>query len=76
MIATEKVLAMPEPIREAARAAAPARRFGTPEEVAALIAFLCSDEAGFINGAEIDITGGLHLNTLVLGSVKEAAGRG
>lgn len=68
MIATEKVLAMPEPIREAAKAAAPARRFGTPEEVAALIAFLCSDEAGFINGAEIDITGGLHLNTLVLGA--------
>jgi NAD(P)-dependent dehydrogenase (short-subunit alcohol dehydrogenase family) len=76
MIATEKVLAMPEPIREAAQAAAPAGRFGTPQEVAALIAFLCSDEAGFINGAEIDITGGLHLNTLVLGSVKALSGRG
>ena len=71
MIATEKVLAMPEPIRAAATAATPARRFGTPEEVAALIAFLCSDEAGFINGAEIDITGGLHLNTLVLGGSRE-----
>jgi NAD(P)-dependent dehydrogenase (short-subunit alcohol dehydrogenase family) len=74
MIATEKVLAMPEPIREAAKAAAPARRFGTPDEVAALIAFLCSDEAGFINGAEIDITGGLHLSTLALAGSRDNSG--
>ena len=56
-------------------AAAPVRRFGEPEEIAALVAFLCGDEAGYITGAEIDISGGGHLNTLVLGSRKDAAGR-
>jgi NAD(P)-dependent dehydrogenase (short-subunit alcohol dehydrogenase family) len=76
LIATEKVLAMPESIRVAGIGAAPARRLGEPDEVAALISFLGSDDAGFINGAEIDISGGAHLNTLALGSRREnTAGR-
>lgn len=36
----------------------PVPRLGTPEEVAHLIAFLASDEAGYITGASFDITGG------------------
>ena len=36
----------------------PSRRFGRPEEIAALIVFLASDTSGFINGATIDINGG------------------
>lgn len=36
-------------------------RFGKPEEVASLIAFLASDEAGFITGEVIDIDGGLAI---------------
>lgn len=36
----------------------PVGRVGRPEEVAAVVAFLCSDEAGFINGATIDVNGG------------------
>lgn len=76
MIATEKVNAMPEEIKEAAMAMTPARRFGSVEEVAALIAFLCGEEAGFINGAEIDISGGGHLNVTSLSSRREARARG
>jgi 3-oxoacyl-[acyl-carrier protein] reductase len=37
----------------------PAGRFGTPEEVAAVIAFLAGPEAGYVNGAVISVDGGL-----------------
>ena len=37
----------------------PAGRAGTPEEVAALVGFLCSDAAGYINGQVIGINGGM-----------------
>ena len=37
----------------------PARRAGTPAEVAALARFLCSDEAGYINGQVISINGAM-----------------
>jgi 3alpha(or 20beta)-hydroxysteroid dehydrogenase len=36
----------------------PAGRSGTPEEVAAVVAFLLSDRAAYVNGAEISIDGG------------------
>lgn len=71
LIGTAGVQAMPEEIRQHAIALTPARRLGTPEEVAQLVAFLCSDAAGFINGAEIDIDGGLRLSSAVLGSRRE-----
>lgn len=45
----------PERVRELV----PARRAGRPEEVAALVAFLCSDLAGYINGQVIGINGGM-----------------
>jgi len=37
----------------------PAARAGTPDEVAALVAFLCSESAGYINGQVIGINGGM-----------------
>ena len=37
----------------------PAGRFGKPEEVAALVSFLCSDEASYITGQVINIAGGM-----------------
>ena len=40
-------------------AAQPIGRMGEPHEVAALVAFLCSDEAGFITGSAYDIDGGV-----------------
>jgi len=39
----------------------PVRRLGTPDEVAAAITFLASSEAGFINGAVIDVNGGFFM---------------
>jgi NAD(P)-dependent dehydrogenase (short-subunit alcohol dehydrogenase family) len=39
----------------------PMGRHGQPEEVAALICFLCSDEASFITGEDLSIDGGIHL---------------
>lgn len=38
----------------------PAGRFGKPEEVAALVGFLASDDAAYINGEVISINGGLY----------------
>ena len=37
----------------------PAGRAGQPEEVAALVAFLCSEAAGYINGQVIGVNGGM-----------------
>jgi NAD(P)-dependent dehydrogenase (short-subunit alcohol dehydrogenase family) len=41
--------------------AQPIGRMGSPEEIAALVAFLCSDEAAFITGSAYDIDGGVTL---------------
>lgn len=40
----------------------PLGRFGRPEEIADLVAFLCSERAGFITGAAYDIDGGMVKN--------------
>lgn len=52
---------MVEGLDEAAlRKTIPANRFGTPEEVASLIGFLASPEAGYITGNVVSINGGLY----------------
>jgi len=47
-------------IRTEALKLIPAQRMGTPEEVAALVAFLCSDQAGYITRQVISINGGMY----------------
>jgi NAD(P)-dependent dehydrogenase (short-subunit alcohol dehydrogenase family) len=76
LIETETVAAMPAEIRDAFLSIIPARRLGRMEEVAGLVAFLASDEAGYVNGAEIRIDGGVSLNVGTLGSRKELRGAG
>lgn len=53
------VAAMPREQMEAYAAQIPVGRLGQPHEVAALAAFLASDEAGFVTGATYDVNGGL-----------------
>ncbi len=59
-IATEMVMAVPEKVREAIIAQIPAGRLGEPEEIARCVAFLVSDEAGFITGSTISANGGQY----------------
>ncbi len=60
-IATEMVMAVSEDIRNSIIAAIPVNRLGTPEEIAALVDFLASEEAGFATGANFSMNGGQHM---------------
>jgi 3-oxoacyl-[acyl-carrier protein] reductase len=50
---------MTEDIGDALLKNVPARRAGTPEEVAACVRFLASDDAGYVNGTTLTVDGGL-----------------
>ena len=54
-------IGMPEAWKEKAVDAVPLGRFGTSEEVAAAIAFLCTDAAAYVTGALLPVDGGLGM---------------
>ena len=52
---------------EAMQNRVPLKRFGQPEDIAELVAFLASDKASFITGGEYNIDGGINVNPLLVG---------
>jgi len=61
-IATRMVTAVPQEILDTkVIPQIPAGRLGRPEEIAALVQYLCSQEAAFVTGANIAINGGQHM---------------
>ena len=59
-VATDMVNALSGEIRDAIRARIPLGRFGEPEEIAALVRFLCT-EGGWFTGAQLSPNGGQHM---------------
>lgn len=58
-VATHILDTIPEKVLEQLTERVPLRRLGTPEDIANVYAFLASDEASYINGAVIEVSGGL-----------------
>ncbi|MEZ5211044.1 SDR family NAD(P)-dependent oxidoreductase [Gordonia sp. (in: high G+C Gram-positive bacteria)] len=51
-----------EKLREALKRAIPMRRLGQPDDLAKAVAFLASDDAGFITGQTVSVSGGLTMS--------------
>lgn len=60
-IGTSMVMAIREEIRDKIVAQVPMARFGKPEEIADMVAYLASDAASYITGANMAVNGGLHM---------------
>ncbi len=60
-IDTDMVAAVPEAVLEKIVARIPVGRLGRAEEIARGVAFLCSEEGGFITGSTLSINGGQHM---------------
>lgn len=57
LIDTDMISAMPD-----MRSRVPVGRLGTPDDVAAVVAFLCSSHAGYITGEVVDVNGGFLID--------------
>ncbi|WP_033074702.1 acetoacetyl-CoA reductase [Sphingopyxis sp. MWB1] len=60
-IDTDMVAAVPAPVLEKIVAKIPVGRLGQAHEIARGVAFLCSEEAGFVTGSTMSINGGQHM---------------
>ncbi len=60
-IDTDMTRELPEAQREALLSAIPMGRLGQPEEIAAAVAFLASEEAGYVTGTTLHVNGGMYM---------------
>jgi acetoacetyl-CoA reductase len=61
-VETAMTLAMDEQVRNAIIGGIPMRRMGAPAEIASAVAFLASDQNGYVTGANIPVNGGLFMH--------------
>ena len=60
-VETELTGSLPEKVKDQIRAQVPAGRFGEPEEVAVVVAFLAGEAAGYVSGQTIAVDGGMTM---------------
>ncbi|MBA0085549.1 MAG: 3-oxoacyl-[acyl-carrier-protein] reductase [Acidobacteria bacterium Pan2503] len=60
-IATDMTKGLPEERKQKILAAIPVERIGTPDDVAAAVKFLASEEAGYITGHVLAVNGGMYM---------------
>jgi 3-oxoacyl-[acyl-carrier protein] reductase len=60
-IQTDMTAVLPDAVKQAAMEVIPVRRFGTVDDVARAVAFLASDDAGYISGQVLCVDGGMAM---------------
>jgi 3-oxoacyl-[acyl-carrier protein] reductase len=60
-IETDMTAVLKDDVKTSVLGTIPLKRFGKPEDVAAAVRFLCSEEAGYITGHVLDVNGGMYM---------------